>query len=218
MSSVGRNNNLTPLGAHRLRRVRLGRGWLLLCNPCDRRVRCLWPWRCVSVRAVSRLPEKSPGAFPDPDVYGISLRSLRPRAYWAGGNRPAAQRQPLIGIPSLGLLADHTQPEACGRPYAAHFALTIRVSRPSNPTRPSHNSLGLRTRRQGCMRRSGTAERGNRRLRHRETGAHHLTNWLERTASQFAWEELKITGKDGRVQTGAFLVLIDSPPARWAKV
>lgn len=32
--------------------------------------------------------------------------------------------QALIGIPSLGLLADHTQPEERGRAYAAHFALT----------------------------------------------------------------------------------------------
>jgi NRE family putative nickel resistance protein-like MFS transporter len=29
-----------------------------------------------------------------------------------------------VGIPSLGLLADHTQPEERGRAYAAHFALT----------------------------------------------------------------------------------------------
>lgn len=32
--------------------------------------------------------------------------------------------QALVGIPSLGLLADHTQPEERGRAYAAHFALT----------------------------------------------------------------------------------------------
>lgn len=32
--------------------------------------------------------------------------------------------QALIGIPSLGLLADHTQPDERGRAYAAHFALT----------------------------------------------------------------------------------------------
>jgi NRE family putative nickel resistance protein-like MFS transporter len=32
--------------------------------------------------------------------------------------------QALVSIPSLGLLADHTQPEERGRAYAAHFALT----------------------------------------------------------------------------------------------
>lgn len=32
--------------------------------------------------------------------------------------------QALASIPSLGLLADHTQPEERGRAYAAHFALT----------------------------------------------------------------------------------------------
>jgi MFS transporter, NRE family, putaive nickel resistance protein len=32
--------------------------------------------------------------------------------------------QALVAIPSLGLLADHTQPEERGRGYAAHFALT----------------------------------------------------------------------------------------------
>lgn len=32
--------------------------------------------------------------------------------------------QALVGIPSLGLLADHTQPDERGRAYAAHFALT----------------------------------------------------------------------------------------------
>jgi len=32
--------------------------------------------------------------------------------------------QALVAIPSVGLLADHTQPEERGRAYAAHFALT----------------------------------------------------------------------------------------------
>jgi MFS transporter, NRE family, putaive nickel resistance protein len=32
--------------------------------------------------------------------------------------------QALIAIPSVGLLADHTEPEERGRAYAAHFALT----------------------------------------------------------------------------------------------
>lgn len=32
--------------------------------------------------------------------------------------------QALVGIPSLGLLADHTKPDERGRAYAAHFALT----------------------------------------------------------------------------------------------
>jgi NRE family putative nickel resistance protein-like MFS transporter len=32
--------------------------------------------------------------------------------------------QALVAIPSVGLLAEHTQPEERGRAYAAHFALT----------------------------------------------------------------------------------------------
>ena len=82
------------------------------------------PGRLLANRDFARLFAAQATSLVGSGVTSVALATFAYRLTGSDATVVVGTALTLVAIPSVGLLAEHTEPEERGRAYAAHFALT----------------------------------------------------------------------------------------------